>query len=89
LDLVIDQFERGRTPEQIVREYDALRLADVYASIAYYMRHRDEVSRYLARRKAEAEALQVRVQVNHPALGRAELLARRAAAESAHAPTGQ
>jgi uncharacterized protein (DUF433 family) len=89
LDLVVDLYERGRTPEQIVADYDALKLPDVYGAIAYYLRHRDEVTAYLARRNAEADALQARIEVERPRIGKAELLARRAAAESAHAPAGQ
>jgi uncharacterized protein (DUF433 family) len=89
LDLVIGEYERGRTPEQIVEDYDALKLPDVYAAISYYLRHRDEVTAYMARRKAEGEALQAQIEAEHPRIGKAELLARRAAAENVHAPAGQ
>src|SRR5437763_9820505 len=57
LDLVVEQYENGMTPEDMVRAYDTLALADVYAVIAYYLRHRDEVRAYLKRREAEAAAL--------------------------------
>src|SRR5947208_1143305 len=40
LDLVVSQYENGMTPEEIVHAYDTLALADVYAVIAYYLRHR-------------------------------------------------
>ncbi|MBO0699558.1 MAG: DUF433 domain-containing protein, partial [Zavarzinella sp.] len=39
LDLVIGAYKAGQTPEQIVEAYDSLRLADVYALIAYYLDH--------------------------------------------------
>jgi uncharacterized protein (DUF433 family) len=41
--LVVEQYENGMTPEDMVRAYGTLELADVYAAIAYYLRHRDEV----------------------------------------------
>lgn len=58
LDLVIDAYQRGKTPEAIIISYPALRLADVYATIAYYLDHREAIDMYLCDREAEAEALQ-------------------------------
>src|ERR1700756_3335340 len=57
LDLIVEQYENGMTPEDMVRTYDTLALADVHAVIAYYLRHRDEVRAYRQRRAEEAEAL--------------------------------
>jgi uncharacterized protein (DUF433 family) len=37
LDTVVHAFEEGHTAEEIVSHYPALRLADVYAVIAYYL----------------------------------------------------
>src|SRR4051794_2242319 len=53
LDLVIEQYENGMTPEDMVRAYDTLKLGDVHAVIAYYFRHRNEVRAYLDRRAGE------------------------------------
>jgi uncharacterized protein (DUF433 family) len=89
LDLVVEQYENGITPEGMVRAYDTLALADVYAVIAYYLRHRDEIRAYLKQRQAEAEALRTRSESEHPPLAREELLARRSAREKVHAPTGE
>lgn len=47
LDVVVEQFENGSTPDDTVRAYDTLELADVYAVVAYYLRHRAEVRAYL------------------------------------------
>ncbi|MBW3541077.1 MAG: DUF433 domain-containing protein [Planctomycetes bacterium] len=82
LDLVVHEYESGMTPEEIVAAYETLLLADVYAVIAYCLRHRDEVTAYLMRRTAEAEALQAKIEAEHPPVSRAELLARRAACEN-------
>ena len=61
----------------MVRAYDTLVLADVYAVIAYYLRHRDEVRVYLKRRAEEAAALRAKIEAEHPRITREELLARR------------
>jgi uncharacterized protein (DUF433 family) len=89
LDLVVEQYESGMTPEDLVRAYDTLALADVHAVIAYYLRHRDQVRAYLKRREEEAQSLRVKMEAEHPHVSREELLARRGAREKADAPTGQ
>lgn len=89
LDLVVEQYENGRTPEDMVRAYDTLELADVFATIAYYLRHRDAVRLYLKRRAEEAEVLRAKIEAEHPRISREELLARRRAREKADAPAGQ
>lgn len=73
LDLVVEQYENGMSPEEKVRAYDTLTLADVYAVIAYYLRHRDEVGAYLKLRMQEAEALRVKIEAGQPLLSREEL----------------
>jgi uncharacterized protein (DUF433 family) len=89
LDLVVEQYENGMTPEDVVRAYDTLQLADVHAVIAYYLRHRDEVRAYLKRREEEARALRAKIEAERPRVGREELLARRSAMEKDRAPAGQ
>ena len=89
LDLIVEQYENGMTPEDMVRAYDTLVLADVHAVIAYYLRHRDEVRAYLKRREEEAETLRAKIEAERPRVSQAELLARRSAREKADAPTGQ
>jgi uncharacterized protein (DUF433 family) len=89
LDLVVEQYENGMDPEDLVRAYDTLDLADVHAVIAYYLWHYDEVRAYLKRRTEEAEGLRAKIEAERPRLSRQELLARRSAREKANAPTGQ
>lgn len=36
---------RGQSPEQIVADFPQLSLADVYAALAYYLDHREEIQR--------------------------------------------
>ena len=78
LELVIRAFQDGATPETIVQRYSTLALPDVYAVIAYYLRHRSEIEGYLARREQEAEAARQRIESQQGDLSeiRARLLAR-------------
>jgi len=56
LDSVVAAFRTGATAEQIAQQYPSVDLADVYAVITYYLRHRGEVDEYLrARDRAAAE----------------------------------
>jgi uncharacterized protein (DUF433 family) len=87
LDLIVEQYENGMTPEEMVRAYDTLVLADVHAVIAYYLRHQAEVQAYLQRRAEEAAALRAKIEAERPRVSRDELLARREGL-NADAPTG-
>jgi uncharacterized protein (DUF433 family) len=89
LDLVVEQYENGMTPEDMVRAYDTLAVADVYDVIAYYLRHRDEVRSYLKRRQQQADALRAKIESERPRVSKVELVARRSAREKADAPIGQ
>ena len=79
LELVIRAFQDGATPETIVQRYSTLTLPDVYAVIAYYLRHRDEVDEYLFRREGMAEETRQRIESRQGDLSeiRARLLTRR------------
>lgn len=88
LDLVVEQYENGMTPEDIVRAYDSLELADVHAVVAWYLRHQSEASAYLKRRAEEAGALRERIEGERPRILPEELIARRSAREPADAATG-
>src|SRR2546425_1218192 len=75
LDLIVEQYENGMTPEDMVRAYDTLVLADVHAAIAYYLRHRDEVRAYLKRRAEDAASLRAKIETERPRISREALLA--------------
>jgi uncharacterized protein (DUF433 family) len=80
LDTVITAWRQGESPEQIVENFDALDLADVYAVISYYLHHRAEVDAYLAQNQQEGERLRADIESRFPSAGiRERLLARRAA----------
>jgi len=79
LELVIRTFQDGATPEAIVQRYPTTSLADIYAVIAYYLRHRDLVERYLADREQQAETLRQNIEAYHGGLSevRRRLLAQK------------
>jgi uncharacterized protein (DUF433 family) len=57
LDTVVAAFEEGATAEEIVQQYPALKLPDVYLVIGYYLRHRAEVEAYLQQRQELADRI--------------------------------
>jgi uncharacterized protein (DUF433 family) len=89
LDLVVEQYENGMTPEDMVRAYDTLVLADVYTVVGYYLRHRDQVRAYLKARAEQANSFQTKIEAQHPRVSREELLARKHSREKENAPAGQ
>lgn len=54
-DVVIWHEKLGMSPEEIVDQYPTITLADVYAALAYYWDHRDEIEREIAEDAAFAE----------------------------------
>jgi uncharacterized protein (DUF433 family) len=54
LEHVVEAFQQGKHPEDIQQGFPSISLADIYAVIAYYLRHRNEVERYMARQQERA-----------------------------------
>lgn len=77
LDILVADFKRGRTPEAIHDAYETVSLADIYAVLAYYLRHQAEVEEYLAEQDEAVAEVRARVETEFPPQGRrARLLAR-------------
>ena len=74
LDTVIAEYQKGSTPEQIAQDYSALQPADVYAAIAYFLRHRSEVEEYLERQRRLGDELQRELEERFPPEGVRERL---------------
>ena len=66
---VVWLHKEGRTPEQILAEYPDLTLEQVYAALAYYYGHKEEIEADFVREQEAASDFDSR---------KAELLARRA-----------
>lgn len=56
-DVAIWHEKLGMSPDEIVHHYPTLTLADVYAALAYYWDHRDDIERAIAEEGALVEAL--------------------------------
>jgi len=59
LESVVCAFPDGLSPEEIVAQFPALSLEKAYGAIAYYLKHRDEIDRYVAEHAQEWERLRV------------------------------
>src|SRR5436305_12943154 len=79
LELVIRAFQAGATPEAMAQRYPTAALADIYAVIAYYLRHRADVESYLVERAQQAHEVRQRIESQQGDLAalRGRLLARR------------
>lgn len=77
VDTLISAFKRGESPEAIHESFDTVALADVYAVLAYYLRHRADIEQYLSERERQGTEIQARMESEYPSDGlRARLLAR-------------
>lgn len=82
LETVVGAFSDGATPEEIVQQYPSLDLADIYAVLGYYLRHRTDVDVYLHRRQQQAQQVRRENEARFLVAGiRDRLLARRQAKE--------
>jgi uncharacterized protein (DUF433 family) len=78
LDTVVAAFDDGATAKEIVHQYPALQLADVYAVITTYLRQRPEVEAYLRQRQRQASEVRKQNEARFDPQGvRDRLLARR------------
>lgn len=57
MDIVVLHEQLGLTPAEIVSTYPTLTLADVYAALAFYFDHREEVQEDLSRDRQMAEEM--------------------------------
>ena len=91
LEIVLEAYLDGASPELIVQWFESLRLADVYAVLSYYWNHPEEITEYLRRRDELATEVRRKIEAAQPSRPnfREELLARRARLENRHAPAGQ
>ena len=55
LDSIVHAYWEGHSPEAIAEDFPALTLEQVYGAIAFYLRHREEIDRYLAAQDARWE----------------------------------
>ena len=84
VDLVIRAFQDGATPEAIAQSYPAASLSEIYAVIAYYLRHPGDIDTYLASRELRAGEVQKRIVARQEGVEsiRRRLIARQRSAEA-------
>ncbi|MBI2808010.1 MAG: DUF433 domain-containing protein [Planctomycetes bacterium] len=91
LDVVLGDYRKGLSAEEIVAELDSLNLADVHFAISYYLRHRTEIDEYLRVRREQADELRHQIEAADPARSdlKANLTARLAQRNGGHAATAE
>ncbi len=74
IEVALNKFASGLSPEELQSELPHLSLAQVYAALAYYYAHQEELDAEIGRRRLWVE--EMRAQEQDP-LTRVELLARK------------
>jgi len=54
LEDLVDLYRQGYSPEEMALAYPSLKLADLYAVLAYVLRHLAEVEAYLERQRVRS-----------------------------------
>lgn len=67
LDSVVHAFWSGQAAESIAQSFPTLSLEQVYGAITFYLGRRDDIDRYLARRRADFEAAREKARASDPA----------------------
>ena len=62
LDSVVHHYKLGASAEQIAQKFPALDLADVYATITYYLNHEETIEEYLQQQEAEGDEVQKKIE---------------------------
>lgn len=57
LDTIVAHYRQGAASEAIAERFSVLTAADVHAALAYYLRHQEEIDRYLLDRAQTAEGI--------------------------------
>ncbi|HEY7021278.1 MAG TPA: DUF433 domain-containing protein [Ktedonobacterales bacterium] len=47
IDLILERYKAGMSPEQIAEEFETITLEDIYATITYYLRHKQHLDAWL------------------------------------------
>jgi uncharacterized protein (DUF433 family) len=55
LETMIEDYNKGASPEDLVLNYASLNLADVHAVFAYYLRNKEAVDTYIKEQKHRAK----------------------------------
>ena len=62
LESVIHHFSLGATAEEIAQKFPALKLAEVYGVISYFLSNHEKVGEYVLRQETESDKLQSKIE---------------------------
>lgn len=77
LEIIIRAFQNGDSPEIIAENFSALKLDDIYAVIAYYLQHQDEVHKYMNQVQQDADEIRQKIESKQNLKGLRERLLKR------------
>jgi uncharacterized protein (DUF433 family) len=66
LESVVSWYEAGSSVADLAGAFPDLGLSDIHASIAYYLRHREGVERYIEERRRQAREAEQRIRLEFP-----------------------
>jgi uncharacterized protein (DUF433 family) len=66
LERIVEQYNGGQTPEQIVEAFDTLRLSDVYTLIGFYLDHRVAVDEYVRQMDELGDEMERKIKAGMP-----------------------
>lgn len=66
LETIMGGYLRGDTPETIHENFSTVPVSDIYAVIAYYLSHQDEIDTYLHENEAESQRIRLEVEAAYP-----------------------
>ena len=66
LDSIVYAFNRGASPESILRSFPLLTLEEIYGAVTYYLAYRTMVDEYLKRADVEFERFRKEQRLEHP-----------------------
>ena len=66
LESVVSWYEAGSSVAELAGAFPDLGLSDIHASIAYYLRHREGVERYIEERRRQAREAEERIRMEFP-----------------------
>ncbi len=56
LDVIVEEFHKGTTPDRIQQAYPTVTLEQVYGTIAYYLHNQEEVDEYIRQDREARQA---------------------------------
>ena len=68
LEVLVDAYNDGASPEELQQSYPSLELADIHAVILYYLRHRNEIDRYVESQYQKADQAREGNRFGNPSL---------------------